>query len=130
MVEQISDLSGLSKSNQSLAIIFSLFMFSLMGIPPFLGFFGKWFAFAPAMDAGMIWLVVFALVASVIGAFYYLRIVKIMVFDEPAGEFDGPMRFEYRTALAVSAALMLAFVIGGLGVPEMAAEAATAFAKK
>jgi len=49
-----------------------------MGIPPLLGFFGKFFAFAPAMEAGMTWLVVLALIASVIGAFYYLRLVKIM----------------------------------------------------
>ena len=69
MVEQISDLAGLSKSNKSLAIILSMFMFSVMGIPPLLGFFGKLFAFLPAMEAGLTWLVVLALIASVIGAF-------------------------------------------------------------
>ena len=87
MVEQISDLRGLSKSNKSLAIILTLFMFSVMGIPPFLGFFGKLFAFLPAMEAGLTWLVVLALIASVIGAFYYLRLVKTMWFDEPENEF-------------------------------------------
>ena len=87
MVEQISDLSGLSKSNPGLALILTMFMFSVMGIPPLLGFFGKWFAFVPAMQAGLTWLVVLALVASVIGAFYYLRIVKIMWGDEERHEF-------------------------------------------
>jgi len=87
MVEQISDLSGLSKSNKSLAIILSMFMFSVMGIPPLLGFFGKLFAFLPAMEAGLTWLVVLALVASVIGAFYYLRLIKTMWFDESENEF-------------------------------------------
>jgi len=87
MVEQISDLSGLSKSNKSLAIILSMFMFSVMGIPPLLGFFGKLFAFLPAMEAGLTWLVVLALVASVVGAFYYLRLIKTMWFDESENEF-------------------------------------------
>ena len=87
MVEQISDLAGLSKTNKPLAIILSMFMFSVMGIPPFLGFFGKVFAFLPAMQAGLTWLVVLALIASVIGAFYYLRIVKMMWFDEAENEF-------------------------------------------
>lgn len=87
MVEQISDLAGLSKSNRGLAIILSMFMFSVMGIPPLLGFFGKFFAFLPAMDAGLTWLVVLALIASVIGAFYYLRIIKIMWGDETENEF-------------------------------------------
>jgi len=87
MVEKISDLSGLSKSNKGLAIVLTMFMFSVMGIPPLLGFWGKLFAFLPAVEAGLVWLVVLALVASVIGAFYYLRIIKSMWFDEAAHEF-------------------------------------------
>jgi len=87
MVEQISDLAGLSKSNKSLAIILSMFMFSVMGIPPLLGFFGKLFAFLPAMETGLTWLVVLALIASVIGAFYYLRLIKTMWFEEAENEF-------------------------------------------
>ncbi|WP_026942081.1 NADH-quinone oxidoreductase subunit NuoN [Hellea balneolensis] len=87
MVEQISDLAGLSKTNRGLAIVLTMFMFSVMGIPPLLGFFGKFFAFIPAMEAGLTWLVVLALVASVIGAFYYLRLVKIMWGDENENEF-------------------------------------------
>ena len=90
MVEQISDLAGLSKSNPGMAISLTIFMFSLIGIPPLLGFFGKLFAFLPAIEAGLVWLVVIALIASVIGAFYYLRLVKVMWFDEPEREFVTP----------------------------------------
>lgn len=87
MVEQISDLGGLSKSNKSMAILLTIFMLSVAGIPPLLGFFGKWFAFYPAYEAGLVWLVVLALLASVIGAFYYLRVIKTMWFDPPTNEF-------------------------------------------
>ena len=90
MVEQISDLAGFSKSNPGMAISLTIFMFSLIGIPPLLGFFGKLFAFLPAIEAGLTWLVVIALIASVIGAFYYLRLVKVMWFDEPEREFVTP----------------------------------------
>lgn len=87
MVERISDLSGLAQSNRGMAIALTIFMLSLMGIPWMLGFFGKLFAFWPAVSAGYIWLVVAALLASVIGAFYYLRIIKIIWFDEAEHEF-------------------------------------------
>jgi len=105
MVEQISDLAGLSKTNRGLAIVLTIFMFSVMGIPPLLGFFGKFFAFVPAMEAGLTWLVVLALVASVIGAFYYLRLVKIMWGDENEQEFvEAPKTLR---GLAVISALLV-----------------------
>ena len=117
MVEQISDLSGLSKSNPTLAVILTMFMFSVMGIPPLLGFFGKWFAFVPAMQAGLTWLVVLALVASVIGAFYYLRIVKIMWGDEERHEFvQAPKTLRGLvaiTALLVFPLMLLPFMATG-----------------
>lgn len=87
MVEQISDLGGLAKSNMPLAVLMTIFMMSLLGFPPMMGFFGKWFAFVPAIAAGLHVLVVLALLASVIGAFYYLRVVKTMWFQEPDEEF-------------------------------------------
>jgi len=95
MVEQISDL---------------LFMFSIMGIPPLLGFFGKWYAFLPAVEAGLVWLVVLALIASVVGAFYYLRIVKIMWMDEPAHEFVQAPR-SLRTLVTLSGLLLFPLLI-------------------
>jgi len=113
MVEKISDLSGLSKSNKGLAIVLTMFMFSVMGIPPLLGFWGKLFAFLPAVEAGLVWLVVLALIASVIGAFYYLRIIKSMWFDETAQEFvEAPASLRWTTiicALLVMPLLILPF---------------------
>lgn len=116
MVEQISDLAGLSKSNQSLAVILSIFMFSLMGIPPLLGFFGKFFAFYPAFEAGLVWLVVLALIASVIGAFYYLRIIKVMWFDDSEREFvTAPTSLKMLSGL--SAMLMFVLILPFLALP-------------
>lgn len=116
MVEEISDLAGLSKSNQSLAIILSIFLFSLMGIPPLLGFFGKFFAFYPAFEAGLVWLVVLALVASVIGAFYYLRIVKVMWFDDSEREFVAAPT-SLRMISGLSALLMFALILPVFALP-------------
>ena len=86
-VEGIADLAGLSKSNLPLSLIITTLMFSLAGIPFFMGFFGKWFAFAPAFNSGLTWLVVIALLSSVIGAFYYLRVIKVIWFDDQVHEF-------------------------------------------
>lgn len=109
MVEQISDLSGLSQTNRSLALVMTAFFFSLAGIPPLLGFFGKLFAFWPAVDAGLIWLVVSALIASVIGAFYYLRVIKTIWFDEPSQEFvDAPASLRWITT---GSALVLVLLV-------------------
>ena len=129
-VTKIDDLAGLWKADGLSTFCLGALMFSLAGIPPLAGFWAKFFVFQAAVDAGLIWLLVVAVVGTVISCFYYLRIVKIMVFDEPADAFDGPMLIEHRLALFASAALVFAFVVGGLGVPEMAAEAASVFAKK
>jgi len=110
MVENINDLAGLSKSNRSLALVLTVFMFSIMGIPPLLGFFGKFFAFVPAIEAGMVWLVVLALIASVIGAFYYLRLVKIIWGDESSHEFvEAPKTL--RTIALMSSLLVFPILI-------------------
>jgi len=114
MVERIEDLSGLSKSNGGLALIVTILMFSLIGIPPMLGFFGKVFAFVPAFEAGLAWLVVLALLASVIGAFYYIRIIKTIWFDDVRTEFvKSPAivrGFAMVSALLVFPLLILPFV--------------------
>ena len=130
MVEQISDLSGLSKSSPGMATCMTMFMVSLIGIPPWLGFFGKWYAFSPAVGAGLTWLVVIALVASVVSCFYYLRIIKTMWFDEPTREFIRAPRTTRVIAL-ISVLLVipvliipgLPFGIGGLSLAEAAAQA-------
>ncbi len=127
MVERISDLSGLANSNRGMAIALTIFMLSLMGIPWMLGFFGKLYAFWPAVTAGYIWLVVAALIASVIGAFYYLRIIKIMWFDEAEHEFVAPSRelswISTISAILLGGLLLLPFLaLRGQAWIEMAAK--------
>jgi NADH-quinone oxidoreductase subunit N len=87
-VEDISDLAGLGRNNGGHAFVLAMLMFSLTGIPPLAGFFGKYFVFLAAIHSGLFALAVIGVLASVVGAYYYLRIIKIMYFDEPAQKFD------------------------------------------
>jgi len=109
-VEQISDLAGLSRTNPVMAFFLGMLFFSLAGIPPLAGFFAKFYVFLAAINAGLYALAVIGVLASVVGAYYYLRIVKIMYFDEPAGGFE-PMRFELGAVLGVAGLFNLAFVL-------------------
>ncbi len=88
-VENISDLAGLARNDRGMAFLIAMLMFSLAGIPPLAGFFAKWYVFAAAVEAGLYPLAVIGVVLSVVSAFYYLRIVKIIYFDEPAPAFTG-----------------------------------------
>ena len=97
-VEQIGDLAGLSDTNPVMATILTILMFSLAGIPPLAGFWAKWYVFLAAINAGLYTLAVIGVLASVVGAYYYLRIIKIMWFDEPVGGFL-PMAGELRVVL-------------------------------
>jgi NADH-quinone oxidoreductase subunit N len=110
MVEKISDLSGLARSNPPLAFFLALLLFSLAGIPPLAGFFAKWYVFVAAIKAGLFTLAVIGVLSSVVGAFYYLTIIKVMYFDEPAGQLD-PMRVELRTVLAVAGIFNIFFFV-------------------
>ncbi len=83
-VEQMADLAGLSKTQPRLAAALTIFMFSLAGIPPLLGFWPKFAVFQAAIASGQIGLAIIGFIASVVAAFYYLRLIKIMYFDEPA----------------------------------------------
>ena len=85
-LESLSSLAGLSQSRPGLAAGFAIFMFSLAGIPPLFGFWGKFLVFDAAVAAGMLPLAVIGIAASVIGAFYYIKVVKIIYFDDPSGE--------------------------------------------
>jgi NADH-quinone oxidoreductase subunit N len=109
-VEQISDFAGLSRTNPVLAFLFAMFLFSLAGIPPLAGFFAKYFVFTAAMKAGLFTLAVIGVLSSVVGAFYYLSIVKVMYFDEPLPKLD-PMRVELRGVLAVTGVFNILFVL-------------------
>ncbi|MBR0679091.1 NADH-quinone oxidoreductase subunit NuoN [Roseomonas eburnea] len=88
-VEKVSDLAGLARTDLSMAVWMAVFMFSMAGIPPLAGFFGKMFVFKAAVDAGLWTLAIVGVLSSVVSAFYYLRIVKVMFFDEPAGALDA-----------------------------------------
>jgi NADH-quinone oxidoreductase subunit N len=109
-VENISDFAGLSRTNPLLAFLFAMLLFSLAGVPPLAGFFGKFYVFVAAMKAGLFTLSVIGVLCSVIGAFYYLSIVKVMYFDEPLTKLD-PMRLELRTVLAVAGLFNLLFFV-------------------
>jgi NADH-quinone oxidoreductase subunit N len=124
MVESISDLAGLSRTNPMMAFMLAMILFSLAGIPPLAGFFAKFYVFLAAIQVGLYPLAVIGVLASVVGAYYYLRIVKIMYFDEPAARFE-PMPVELRVVLGVSGAFILLFIfIAGQigGAAELAAK--------
>ncbi len=87
-VETISSLSGLSRNRPLLAAAMALFMFSLAGIPPLMGFWPKFFVFSAAVEAGLTWLAAVGIATSVIGAYYYLKIIKVMYFDDPAPAYE------------------------------------------
>jgi NADH-quinone oxidoreductase subunit N len=109
--EQLDDFKGLNQRNSWYAAIMAMVMFSMAGVPVFVGFFAKWLVIKSALDAGMLWLAVSAVVFSVVGAFYYLRVVKLMYFDEPVTEspIDAPV--DFRAVISLNGIMML-----GLGV--------------
>ena len=88
-LEKISDLSGLARTDPMLALAFAIFMFSMAGIPPFSGFFGKLYVFYAAVQSGYWTLAVIGVLTSVVGAYYYLRVIKVMYFDEAQPAFDA-----------------------------------------
>jgi NADH-quinone oxidoreductase subunit N len=110
MVEDIASLAGLARTKPAMAFLLGTILFSLAGIPPLAGFFAKYYVFLAAIQSGLYALAVIGVVASVVGAYYYLRIVKIMYFDEPDGVFE-PLPVELGAVLGVSGVLMLVFVV-------------------
>jgi NADH-quinone oxidoreductase subunit N len=107
-VEQITDLAGLSRNDPPMAFFLAMLMFSLAGVPPLAGFFAKFYVFMAAVEAHLYWLAVLGILTSAVSAYYYLRIVKIMYFDEPGKAFDEST-FTQRTVLALGALAMLLF---------------------
>jgi NADH-quinone oxidoreductase subunit N len=122
--EQISDFSGLSRTNPYLAFMFAMLLFSLAGIPPLAGFFAKFYVFLAAIQAGLYPLAVIGVLTSVVGAFYYLAIIKTMFFDEAKGAVD-PMAGELRTVLTLAGIFNLLY----FAYPGPLVSAATAAAK-
>jgi NADH-quinone oxidoreductase subunit N len=111
MLEEITDLSGLSRTHPALALALAIFMFSLAGLPPTAGFFAKLYIFVAAIDAHLTGLAVIGVVTSVVGAFYYFRIIKVMYFDEPVAAFDTPIAGELKGVLVVTAFVTLFFFL-------------------
>ena len=124
-VETIASLSGLSRTRPGLALAMAIFMFSLAGIPPLVGFFAKLKVFTAAVHAGLYPLAVVGFVASVIGAYYYLRVIKVMYFDAPGEPLSGRTTAVEGGLIALSAAAMSPplgwAALGALGVWTMTA---------
>ncbi|MFZ5618324.1 MAG: NADH-quinone oxidoreductase subunit NuoN [Pseudomonadota bacterium] len=106
MSEAIDDLAGLTKTNPGLALILTVLLFSLAGVPPTAGFFGKLFVFLAAVEEGMVWLAVVGAVMSVVSAYYYLRIIWLMWFNESAPAFEREVGSRLGLTAFGSAALM------------------------
>lgn len=124
-LEGISDLAGLGRTDPALALAMAIFMFSMAGIPPFAGFWGKYFVFTAAVGAGLWTLAVIGVLTSVLGAYYYIRIIKVMYFDEAEAAFDrrpGSLSF----AAAVTALFTTFFFV--IPAPFVAAAEAAAHA--
>mgnify|MGYP002640558422 CR=1 FL=1 len=111
MVENIGDLAGLSRTNPKMALAMGVMMFSMAGIPPLAGFFGKLYVFLAAIQSELYVLAVIGLLTSVVSAFYYLRIVKLMYFDEPAEAFDQPVGREISGIVTVTTVITVVFLI-------------------
>ena len=114
--DQLDDFKGLAEVNPWFAFIMLLFMFSLAGVPPFLGFWAKWFVIKEVIAIGYIWLAVLAVIFSVVGAYYYLRIVKLMFFDKPETrpEIGASRQVRVMVSLNGLALLVLGFAPGEL----------------
>ena len=126
MVENIDDLAGLSRNQPMLAFMLAMLMFSLAGIPPLAGFFAKFYVFLAAIEVGLYTLAVVGVISSVVGAFYYLRIVKLMYFDEPEAVFERPLATELNVVLGASGLFTMFFFLYPapvLGFAETAARA-------
>jgi NADH-quinone oxidoreductase subunit N len=110
-VERIADLGGLARTDLLLATLLAIFMFSMAGVPPMAGFFGKLYVFLSAVQAGMWTLAVIGVLTSVVGCFYYLRIIKVMFFDAAEPAFDRRPMSVSGVALATGAFTLLFFLV-------------------
>ena len=109
--ENINDLSGLSKNHPMLAFSFLIMLFSLAGIPPLAGFFAKFYIFMAVIEVEMYALAIIGLVTTVVSAFYYLRIIKVIYFDKPKKSFDRDYDWGLKSSLIISSILILIYFI-------------------
>ncbi|WP_104665708.1 NADH-quinone oxidoreductase subunit NuoN [Ensifer adhaerens] len=125
-VENVDDLAGLSQTNPFMATVLTVLMFSLAGIPPMAGFFGKYFVFMAAIEAQLYALAIIGVLASVVGAYYYLRVIKVMWFDDAKGEFARTAG-ELRLVFGLSGLFVLGYVLIGGPLGNAAEVAARTF---
>jgi NADH-quinone oxidoreductase subunit N len=123
-VEKISDLAGLGRNDGGLALAMSIFMLSMAGVPPLSGFFGKLYVFLAAIQSGLWTLAVIGVLTSIVGAYYYLRIVKVMYFDAPLNAFDR--RSSSLSFVVAASGIVTLFFILVAGPITAAAQAAAA----
>ena len=109
--EIINDLSGLSKNHPVLALGFLIILFSLAGIPPLAGFFAKFYIFMAVIESKMYALAIIGLITTVVSAFYYLRIIKIIYFDKPNKPFDEIYDWGLKSSINLSSILILIYFI-------------------
>jgi NADH-quinone oxidoreductase subunit N len=128
-ITDIRSLGLYSRVEPLRAAALAVLMFSLAGIPPLVGFFGKLYVLKAAINAGMTWLAISAVVASVIGAFYYLRIIYFMYFGEEVEKMSGKMPFLHKFALYGATLIMLFGAINLFGIESVAADAAVSLFK-
>ena len=123
MVENIDELSGLAQNNLGMATVLAILLFSLAGIPPLAGFFAKFYVFVAAVKEGLWALAIIGVLASVVGAYYYVRIVKIMFFDEPRAKF-ATIQTKAGLVMGVTALYILLYVVWPAPLVEAAGTAA------
>ena len=109
-VENISDLSGLARTNPKLALVFAMLFLSLAGLPPLAGFLAKFYIFLAAIQAHLLWPAIIGVLSSTVGLVYYLRLVKVMYFDDAAEAFDSDIGVGSRIVMVISAAFALLFI--------------------
>jgi NADH-quinone oxidoreductase subunit N len=125
-VEDIYDLAGLARTDIRFAIVFAMLFLSLAGLPPLAGFLAKFYVFLAAVEAGLLVPAIIGVLASAVGLVYYLRLTKIMFFDEPAPAFDGRRSISPRLIISLSGAFALLLILAPLPLVNAAGAAARA----
>jgi len=127
--ETLEGLTGLYARKPGLAVVMALFMLSLAGMPPLVGFLGKLYAFSAAVEAGLIWLAVFGVINSVVSAYYYLRVVVVMFMKdrEEAGSAQAAVCPAVQVGLGVASVLIVVLGLWPAPILELARQAALAF---
>lgn len=128
-LENIKDLSGLSQTNPLLAIVIGICIFSMAGIPPMSGFFGKLYVVLAAIEGGLTWLAVLGVCISVVSCYYYLKIIKVMYFDEAVPAFDKGSSILVRVSIALGTGVTMLFFLVPAPLVSLAKTAALALVK-